>query len=232
MAKYNLSSVDSYSYEPLRKQVYDVLREAILRGNIEPGEKITEVEIADQLSVSRTPVREAFRMLELEELIIIIPQQGVFVAGVKSQQEIDEIFLVRRELEGLAAYEAAKNITREQAEKLKLYSEQIKECIEEDDLKRCVRLDISFHQIIKEASHNKYLEKFLDSLFEKVTRFRSKSLGQQGRMEKALNEHKQLASAIADGDSELARKLSQKHIDRAWNSIVSVFIDEHEQESG
>ena len=227
MVKYNISSIDSYSYEPLRKQVYEVLREAILKGNIEPGEKITEVEIAEELNVSRTPVREAFRMLELEELIIIIPQQGVFIAGIKSKEEIDEIFLVRRELEGLAAYQAAKNITREQAEKLELYSEQIKECIENNNLKRCVRLDISFHQIIKGASNNKWLEKFLDSLFEKVTRFRSKSLGQKGRMKKALNEHKKLATAIANGESELARDLAQKHIDRAWDSIIQIFEQEH-----
>jgi len=227
MVKLNLSSIDTYSYEPLRMQVYKVLREAILKGKLVPEEKITEVEIADQLNVSRTPVREAFRMLELEELIIIVPQQGVFVAGVKSKDEIDEIFQVRKELEGLAAYQAAKNITKDQARKLNLYTEQIKECIDKNDLQRCVNLDIAFHQIIKEASNNKWLEKFLDSLFEKVTRFRSKSLSQKGRMEKALNEHKKLGAAIAEGDSELARELAQKHIDRAWHSIITVFEKEH-----
>lgn len=88
MSKFNLNAIDSYSYEPLRKQVYKVLREAILKGELMIGEKITEMEIASELSVSRTPVREAFRMLEQEELINIIPQQGVFIAGIETKKKL------------------------------------------------------------------------------------------------------------------------------------------------
>ncbi|MFW5992262.1 MAG: GntR family transcriptional regulator [Halanaerobiaceae bacterium] len=231
MAEFNLSSIDPYSYEPLRKQVYSVLRESILAGQIEPGEKITEVEIAEQLNVSRTPVREAFRMLELEELIIIVPQQGVFIAGIKSKKEIDDIFQVRIELEGLAACLAARNITDEQIDELNSCLEQIKECIKKDDLKRCIQIDITFHQIIKEASSNKWLEKYLDSLFEQITRFRAKSLAQEGRMEIALTDHKKLGSAITEGDCELARSLAKKHIRGAWESIKEVFEREHQDKS-
>ncbi len=227
----NLSAINPYSYEPLRKQVYDVLREAILNGKITPGEKITEVNIADQLNVSRTPVREAFRMLELEELIVIIPQQGVFVAGINSKKEINDIFQVRLELEGLAACLAAQNMTSEQIELLDKYSEEIKDCIRDDDLKRCIQIDIAFHQIIKEASNNKWLEKYLDSLFEQVNRFRAKSLGQKNRMEKALYEHKMLGKAISDGDCDLARERAQTHIKNAWESILSVFSAEQENKS-
>ncbi|MFW6035549.1 MAG: GntR family transcriptional regulator [Halothermotrichaceae bacterium] len=227
MDKYNLSPIDSYSYEPLRKQVYKVLREAIITAKIAPGTRLTEVEMADQLNVSRTPVREAFRMLELEELIIIIPQEGVFVAGIKSKKEIDDIFQVRIELEGLAAYLAAKNITEEQLEKLNDYSDQIKSCIADNNLKRCIKIDIAFHKIIMEASNNKWLQKFLDSLFEQATRFRTKSLSQENRMETALNDHKRLCQAISDGDSKLASKLAKEHIHGAWESIGSVFEEEH-----
>ena len=180
MAKWNISPVDSYSYEPLRKQVYNVLREAIVNGEFMPDEKITEMEIAEHLNVSRTPVREAFRMLELEELITIIPQQGVFVSGIKSRKEIDDIFRVRMVLEGLAAYLAALNINEEQRKKLKKYADQIEQCILDNDLKGCVKIDIAFHSIIKEASGNKWLERFLDSLFVQSTRFRMKSLSQEG----------------------------------------------------
>ncbi|MGB4373396.1 MAG: GntR family transcriptional regulator, partial [Halanaerobiales bacterium] len=192
MAKWNISPVDSYSYEPLRKQVYNVLREAIVNGEFMPDEKITEMEIAEHLNVSRTPVREAFRMLELEELITIIPQQGVFVSGIKSRKEIDDIFRVRMVLEGLAAYLAALNINEEQRKKLKKYADQIEQCILDNDLKGCVKIDIAFHSIIKEASGNKWLERFLDSLFVQSTRFRMKSLSQEGRMVNALNEHRRL----------------------------------------
>ena len=131
MTKWNISPVNSYSYEPLRIQVYNVLREAIVNGEFMPDEKLTELEIAEHLSVSRTPVREAFRMLEQEELITIIPQQGVFVSGIKSRKEIDDLFRVRVELEGLAAYLAARNINEEQIKQLKKYAEEIEQCIED-----------------------------------------------------------------------------------------------------
>ena len=218
--------IDTHSYEPLRIQVYKTLREAIINGGIKPGKKISELEIADKLNVSRTPVREAFHMLELEDLIIIIPQKGVFVAGIKSKKEINDIFLVRMELEGLAAALAAKNISQNQIEKLNNYINQIKKCIQEDDLKKCIQIDISFHNIIKEASDNKWLEKNLDNLFEQITRFRAKSLGKKGRMEEALTEHKKLGIAISEGNSELAQKLAREHIQGAWDSVISVFEDD------
>ena len=231
MAKWNISPVDSYSYEPLRIQVYNVLREAIVNGEFMPDEKLTEMEIAEHLNVSRTPVREAFRMLEREELLTIIPQQGVFVSGIKSRKEIDDIFRVRMELEGLAAYLAAMNINEEQRRRLRKYAEEIEQCIEENDLKGCVRIDIAFHRIIKEATGNKWLERFLDSLFVQATRFRMKSLSQEGRMVNALNEHRRLGEAITGGDAELARRYMEEHIQAAWKSILIVFEEEHGTEA-
>ena len=227
MSKFNLNAIDSYSYEPLRKQVYNVLREAILKGELMIGEKITEMEIADELSVSRTPVREAFRMLEQEELINIIPQQGVFVAGIETKKEIDDIFQLRTELEGLAAYLAAQNIDEKQKELLKEYTEELEECIEHNDQRGCIRVDVAFHRIIKEASNNKWLEKFLDTLFEQATRFRRSSFSRQGRMKEFLAEHKELAEAIASGDADRARKCAEDHIRAAWQSIITVFEKEN-----
>ena len=229
MKNINLPSLDSYSYQPLRKQVYEVLRETILTGKLKPGEKITEVEIAEELNVSRTPVREAIRMLELEDLIVIVPQRGVFVAGIKSIKEINDIFQVRSELEGLAAFLTAQNISEEQLSRMDNYTDQIKKCIENNDLERCIEIDISFHQIIYEASDNKWLQKLLDTLFEQITRFRSNSLAQEGRMEEALNEHKEMSEAFANGDADKARELAQKHIESARKSVINVFEDLHEE---
>lgn len=226
MSKFNLNAIDSYSYEPLRKQVYKVLREAILKGELMIGEKITEMEIASELSVSRTPVREAFRMLEQEELINIIPQQGVFIAGIETKKEIDDIFQIRVELEGLAAYLAAKNIDQEQRKMLKNYIQEIENCIESNDQRGCIRVDIAFHRIIKEAAQNKWLAKFLDTLFEQATRFRRSSFSRAGRMEEFLAEHKELAAAIINGEAKEARLSAEAHIKAAWNSILSVFEKE------
>ncbi|MFW6271208.1 MAG: GntR family transcriptional regulator [Bacillota bacterium] len=223
MKDIELASLDSYSYKPLRKQVYEVLREVILEGKLKPGEKITEAEIAEKLNVSRTPVREAIRRLELEELVVIVPQRGKFVAGVKSKKEINDIFQVRAELEGLAAYLTAKNIADEQLEKMENKVAQIKKYVEKGDLDGCIKIDIAFHQIIYEVSDNKWLQKFLDNLFEQITRFRAESLSQEGRMDEALDEHKKLYKAFKNRDAELARDLVREHIENARKSVISVF---------
>ncbi|MFW5992051.1 MAG: GntR family transcriptional regulator [Halanaerobiaceae bacterium] len=227
MKNFNIRAVDPHSYEPLRIQVYNLLRQSVLEGKIDPGTKLTETGLAEQLNVSRTPIREAFRMLELENLIIIIPQQGVFVAGIKSRGEIDDIFRVRLELEGLAAYLAARNISQQQIKELNELLVRVEEGVKEKDLKKCIEIDIAFHELIKKASDNRWLKSFLDSLFEQVTRFRAKSLGLEGRMEKALVEHKKLGAAIASGNQELARRLAHQHIQSAWNSIITVFEQEN-----
>lgn len=227
MSKFNLSTIDSYSYEPLRKQVYNVLREAILNGNLIIGQKITEMEIADELSVSRTPVREAFRMLEQEELINIIPQQGVFISGIESKKEIDDIFQLRTELEGLAAYLAAQNIEENEKELLNEYTRDLEKHIKNNDQQGCIKVDIAFHQIIKEASDNRWLEKFLDTLFEQATRFRHSSFAREGRMQEFLDEHRALAEAINSGDPEKARQCAEEHIKAAWDSILDVFKKEN-----
>ena len=229
MKKLNLPPLDSYSYQPLRKQVYEVLRETILTGKLKPGEKITEVEIAEELNVSRTPVREAIRMLELEELLVIVPQRGVFVAGIKSTKQIDDIFQVRAELEGLAAFLTAQNISDEQIFKLNNYIKSLKECIEDNDLQRCIEIDISFHQVIYETSENKWLQKLLDSLFEQITRFRSRSLAQKGRMKAALEEHQQLSEALSERKPEKAKKLAREHIERARESVITVFENNYDK---
>lgn len=225
----NLPPINSLSYQPLWEQVYQLLREAILSGKLEPGEQITEPSIADQLNVSRTPVREAIRMLELENLIINLPRRGAFVCGIKSKKEIDDIFQIRIILEGLASELAAERIHPEQVKKLKHQSEQIAECLDQNDLKRCIAIDTAFHQIIYEASENEYLQRFLDNLFDQITRFRMSSLADEGRMNEALIEHQKLAAAIGENNSVLAREIAEKHIKNAWVRVLKVFERQHEQ---
>lgn len=225
----NLPPINSLSYQPLWEQVYELLREAILTGKLAPGEQITEPGIANQLKVSRTPVREAMRMLELENLIINLPRRGAFVCGIKSKKEIDDIFQVRIILERLASELAAQKIRPEQVAKLKQQSEQIADCLAKNDLKRCVAIDTAFHQIIYEASENEYLQRFLDNLFDQITRFRMSSLADEGRMKEALIEHQELVAAIEVKDSKLAGEIAKKHIENAWTRVLKVFERQHEQ---
>ncbi len=219
----NLPPINPHSYQPLREQVYDLVREAILTGMLPPGEQITEVSIADQLKVSRTPTREAIRMLEQEGLIVIIPRKGAFVTGIKSMKEINDIFQVRVVLEGLAASLAAENITVKQLEKLNQQTELITSCLANADIKGCIEIDTAFHRLICEASANDMLQKILDNLFEQITRFRGASLGSAGRLKEALDEHIALAQAITDREPEKAQELAIAHLENAKNCVLAVF---------
>ncbi len=219
----NLPPINPQSYQPLREQVYELLRQAILTGMLKPGEQITEVNIADQLRVSRTPTREAIRMLEQEGFIVIIPRKGAFVTGIRSMKEINDIFQVRIVLEGLAASLAALNIKPEQLERLNQQTELINACLANQDIAGCIEIDTAFHRIICDASGNLCLQKILDSLFEQITRFRGASLGTAGRMKEALDEHQALAQAIAESDATKAQELAIAHLNKARECILSVF---------
>ncbi len=229
MSKYNLPSLNNYSYKPLRVQVYEVLREAILTGKLDPGEKIIEVKIAEELNVSRTPVREAIRMLELEELIEIYPQKGIFVAGIESKKEIDDIFEVRSELEALAVRLAAANLSGQQVTQLKNHLLELDTATSQRNLEKCVEVDIAFHQIIYEAADNRWLQKVLDTLFEQITRFRSQSFSRPGRMDEAFKEHQELFNALEKNDISLAEEIVRCHIENARKNVIKIFIEISEQ---
>ncbi len=220
---HDLPAIDPHSYKPLREQVYDILREGILTGKLAPGEQVTEVGIAEQFRVSRTPTREAIRMLEQEGFLVIIPRKGAFVTGIKSHKEITDIFEVRIVLEGLAASLAAEHIRPEQLEGLREQTELIAQCIANADVKGCIAIDTSFHRLICEASQNDVLQRILDNLFEQITRFRAASLSGGGRLEAALTEHRELYDAIAVGDSRRAHDLAVRHLENARDRVVDVF---------
>lgn len=219
----NLPPIDPQSYQPLREQVYSVIRSAVLSGALHPGDQLTEVGIAEQLNVSRTPAREAIHMLEQEGLIVLVPRKGAFVTGIKSKKEISDIFQVRIVLEGLAAALAAERITPRHIADLNYHIEQVNSCIENEDVKGCIRIDTAFHKLICQAADNEVLERILDNLFEQITRFRAASLTGQDRMKAALEEHKELADALAARDPQRARDVAIKHLHGAEERVLSVF---------
>ncbi len=225
----NLPPIDPQSYQPLREQVYSVIRSAVLSGKLQPGDQLTEVGIAEQLNVSRTPAREAIHMLEQEGLIVLVPRKGAFVTGIKSKKEISDIFQVRVVLEGLAAELAAERITPRQIADLNYYIEQVNSCIKNEDVNSCIRIDTAFHKIICQAADNEVLERILDNLFEQITRFRAASLTGRDRMEAALQEHTELAQALAAKDAQRARKVAVRHLNGAEERVLSVFRHQYSE---
>ncbi|NLW58756.1 MAG: GntR family transcriptional regulator [Firmicutes bacterium] len=213
------------SYKPLRELVFETLREAIIKGQLAPGERLMELQLAEELGVSRTPIREAIRKLELEGLVLMVPRKGAYVATF-SMKDVVEVFEIRGALEGLAAALAAERITDEELEELQRQLVKSSELIEQADLNGMVEVDTGFHQILYQASRNQRLAQIINNLRDQIQRFRQTSLSYPGRMKSALEEHREIVDAISARDPELARRLAQEHIENAENSMMQVIRQE------
>ena len=207
------------SYKPLREVVYETLREAIKTGSLTPGERLMEIQLAEELGVSRTPVREAIRKLELERFVVMIPRRGTYVANL-SLKDINEVFEIRAAVDGLAAGLAAERITEEELEQLERLLVEIADHIEQHDNEKIVATDEAFHDILYRASRNERLVGIIYNLREQFTRFRSVSINYPGRLQNTLEEHRQLVEAIAQRDADLAQQKARDHIENAEQTLL------------
>lgn len=215
------------NYKPLREMVFESLREAINLGRLRPGERLMEIQLAEEMGVSRTPVREAIRKLELEGFVAMVPRKGAYVAGI-SVKDIVDVFEIRSSLEALAAGLAAERITDEEMELLERSLVEISEFSTDENIKAIVDGDINFHDIIYKASRNQRLVQIINHLQEQIHRFRMTSLSQPGRTKIALDEHKSIVEAISDRNVELAQQLAREHIENAEQSLLNVMREEEE----
>ena len=139
------------NYQPLREVVFEALRDAIVSRILEPGERLMEVQLAEAMGVSRTPVREAIRRLELEGFVVMIPRRGAYVAQL-SLKDIADAFEIRGALEGLAAGLAAERATEDDIEELGRLLVRMSECLDSGDTKKAVDMDIEFHEKLYDAT--------------------------------------------------------------------------------
>ena len=227
MERQRLLPVKLDSYKPLREVVFESLREAIIRGMLKPGERIMEVQLAEELGVSRTPVREAIRKLELEGLVVMLPRRGAYVAGI-SVKDIADVFEVRAALEALAATLAAMRITDDELEELERSLVEIAEVSDSQDIEVVVAKDTRFHDIIYRASRNAWLIQIVSHLQDQVQRFRMATLSRPGRTKEAVEEHKKIVEAISERNSELAAQLAREHIENAESSFLNSLKEREE----
>ena len=192
------------NHRPLREIVYEQLKIQILTGKIAPGTRMMEVELAEDLGVSRTPVREAIRKLEKEALVVIEPRRGAYVSDVSVKEMVDTL-VVREDLEALAASLTAKRITKEELEGLEKKVTDYSEAIASGDMEQIIRADESFHHKIVALSGNKALIQLFSSVQELSLRFRYLYYEDFTRYENMPVEHKEILEAIRTGDGDAAR---------------------------
>jgi DNA-binding GntR family transcriptional regulator len=207
------------SYKPLREVVSETLRDAIVSGVLKPGERLMEIQLAEELGVSRTPVREAIRKLELEGFVIMIPRRGTYVADL-SIKDINEVFEIRTALDVLAAGLAAERITDDELELMERILVQIGEYVDKNELEPIVELDSQFHDILYRACRNDRLVGIINNLREQFTRFRTISMAFPGRIQNTLEEHSRLVEAIASRNVDLAQQLAREHMENSEQTLL------------
>ncbi len=208
---------DKYS---LRARVFKHLEEDILNYKIKTGDSLIETKISEELGVSRTPVREAIRQLELEGLVKSVPNKGTVVLGV-SPQDIEDIYSIRILIEGLAAKWAAEKITQNEIEKLKESVELSEFYSGKNDINPLKGLDSKFHEVIYEACKSRPLKHMLTNYHHYIQSARAISLNIPGRAKKAILEHKVIFEAIAEHDGVKAEQLMNEHINNARINLIN-----------
>lgn len=214
-----LAPIKLDSYQPLREVVCETLREAIRTGVLKPGERLMEIQLADELGVSRTPVREAIRKLELEGYVIMMPRRGTYVANL-SIRDVNEVFEIRTSLDSLASGLAAERITDEELERLERLLVSIGDGIEKNNMDQIVEADTQFHDLLYQASRNARLVGIIYNLREQLTRFRTTSMAYPGRLKETLEEHSRIVEAIAQGNVELAQKAAEDHMEKSEHTLL------------
>ncbi len=207
-------------YKNAREAAFEKIKEAIIKGYFKPGEKLVEQTLAQEMGVSRTPVREAIRRLEAEGFVVSIPRKGVVVSRA-DKEEIVQLYSIRAELEGLAARWAIENADEDDIRKLDEAISRMEETAASGDLDGVVQSNALFHDAIAQASKSRILCTLLKTLQDNIQRFRFQSLHLPGRPEAALAEHKEIVAAIKEKKTEEADRLLKEHLQNACAAALA-----------
>ncbi len=215
----NNIQINEDAFLPLRDVVFRTLRQSILTGELKPGERLMEIHLADKLGVSRTPIREAIRQLELEGLVVMLPRRGAQVAHI-TEKSMSDVLEVRLALDELAVKLACERITDEEIEYLKEACLKFEEAVDSADIRNITSADVAFHDIIFEASRNKRLIQMVNNLAEQMYRYRFEYIKDDSGWQSLITEHRMITDAIAMRDPELSARAIHVHIKNQENSII------------
>ena len=204
---------------PLRDVVFNTLRKAILTGELKPGERLMEIHLANKLGVSRTPIREAIRKLELEGLVIMIPRRGAEVAQI-TEKSLKDVLEVRRALDALCAELACDRISDEGMEKLKQACDKFEYATSTEDAATIAAADVALHDIIVQATGNERLIQLINNLSEQMYRYRFEYIKDESRHDNLVNEHRMIYESIVKRDKAKAAEAARLHIDNQEKSII------------
>lgn len=196
-------------HQTLREKILDTIREAILNGELKPGEKVAEPELAERFGISRTPIREAFRQLESEGYLTVVPRKGAVVTAL-SERAVEEFYAIKSILEGYAAQISTDNMTEKDIAKLETLNARLRILAEQGDVKTFFKIHNEFHDVFINASGNEKLAEIIHQMLLRFNRFRLASIALPGRMEMSVKEHDALIKAFRRKDGATADALVRK----------------------
>ena len=211
-------------YDLLSKKVYRILKKEIIKGSFKPGSKILEFQIAQQMGISRTPVREAIRLLAAEGFVVLSPNQGALVRTV-SVENIKEVLQIHSVLEGLAARLACEVINKDGLNELENYLNKMENLLKAGDSIAYSEVDLKFHEVIVNTCRNNRLIKMRKNISDQAQRYRISSLRVAERLRESFAEHQKIFEAFKERDSNKADRMSQKHIQNALKNILKKVIE-------
>ena len=205
---------------PLRDVVFNTLRQAILTGELKPGERLMEIHLANRLGVSRTPIREAIRKLELEGLVTMLPRRGAEVAQI-TEKSMKDVLEVRRTLDALSAELACERISAEEEEALKKACLNFEAAVKTKDTKAIAKADVAIHDIIAAATGNQRLIQLINNLAEQMYRYRFEYIKDASQHERIIEEHRIIYESIVKKDKEAAAEMAKTHIDNQEKAVIA-----------
>lgn len=227
MDSFNPTMMDDFL--PLRDVVFRTLRQAILTGEMKPGERLLEIHLANKLGVSRTPIREAIHMLEQEGLVVNVPRKGAQVAQI-TEKSMSDVLEVRCALEELAVDLACQRITEGQLEELEEACAEFEKVIKTDGLRVIAKADIAIHGIIFKAANNPRLTQLINNLAEQMYRYRFEYIKDETQHEALCREHWDIYSSILNRDRQTAKKLMRAHLENQEKSIIKLIRMEKDKQ--
>lgn len=215
----NYFQLESNEFLPLRDVVVNTLRQAILTGELKPGERLMEIHLADKLGVSRTPIREAIRKLEQEGLVTMIPRRGAEVAQITEKSMLD-VLEVRRALDALCAELACDRISAEDLDALGEACDSFEAAVQDGDAKKITAADVKLHDIIVHATGNDRLIQLVNNLSEQMYRYRFEYIKDASQHEQLAKEHRIIYESIKNKDRQTAAEAARVHIDNQEKAII------------
>lgn len=214
------------TYQPLRNVVFQTLRTAILKGDLKPGERLMELQLAAKLGVSRTPIREAIRMLEKEGLAKTVPRKGAHVSKM-TEKDMEDVLEIRLALEELAVRSSCKKMTDEQLKELEQAMKEFDEATKGDDIREIAEADVKFHDVIYHSADNPKLLSMLNNLREQMYRYRVEYLKDRDEYPKLREEHHMMYEDLKNKDEDGVTKKLKEHLENQ-NKAVREMIREQE----